>query len=88
MAAISLGHFSMAGQLLEWGADVNVTTTSGQSALMLVAGMGNLELTRRLLSSGADTQVVRDGGIRDGGIRDGGVVRDDFRHYIAWPQIC
>ncbi len=53
---------SVVRYLIENGADVNIKTTNGTTALMLAAYDGNLELIKFLVESGADVNAKKNNG--------------------------
>ena len=54
IAASVSGNAAVARVLIEYGADVNMTSSTGQTALLLAALGGHSELARVLLEAGAD----------------------------------
>ena len=54
--AIANGHYTVAGYLLDEGADPNAARSSGETVLMTGARTGNAELVLALLAAGADVQ--------------------------------
>ena len=54
----SLGYHEMVSLLLEFGADINIATDSGQSALNLASISGHLETVRLLVENGAKLNQV------------------------------
>ena len=58
----SLGYHDMVSLLLEFGADINISNDSGQSALILAALEGQLETVRLLVENGAKLNQVDQSG--------------------------
>lgn len=56
-AAVKSGDTSKVNELLENGFDVNMTTPSGRTALMVAAQTNNVEMTSFLLSKGANRKM-------------------------------
>lgn len=52
------GDAVAAGELLQAGADVNARNRHGQTALMIAAKNGHIELIKVLLAAGADCNVT------------------------------
>jgi ankyrin repeat protein len=61
MWAAYAGHADIVGVLISTGADVNLTSEAGQSALIRAAGQGHLEIVQMLLEAGADAAAEVDG---------------------------
>ena len=57
-----LGYHEMVSLLLEFGADINICTDSGQSALSLASVSGHLETVRLLVENGAKLNQVDSSG--------------------------
>ena len=58
--AVSRQHIDIIKALIQWNADVNLTTPSRISPLMIAAGIGNLEIVKLLVKSGADVNSTDD----------------------------
>jgi len=59
--AVQAGHIGTSRTLIEYGADVNDTTTDGTSALVLAIANGHYELAGFLLDEGADPNAAKQG---------------------------
>jgi uncharacterized protein len=62
IASADGGHLRAVSLLLERGADPNVTTTDGYSALHASAYIGDTEISKRLIAAGARVDAVMDSG--------------------------
>ena len=54
IVAFTQGHWEEVENLLNKGADVNVRSNSGYTALIVATGTGNLEVIKSILEKGAD----------------------------------
>jgi ankyrin repeat protein len=66
MRASENGHLEVVRTLLAAKADVNATTASGATALILASQQGHLEVVRALLDANADVNAEEDPCRRNG----------------------
>jgi len=70
MDAVSVGNENMVHTLVKEGVDLNATSKSGQTALILAAGRGDYIISKILVEAGADLEVEDSMGMSASGYSD------------------
>jgi ankyrin repeat protein len=58
MDGVMGNHLELVNELIEAGADVNIKSKSGQTALTVAAGASEVKMTEALLKAGADPDIT------------------------------